>query len=75
MSFAAPSGVPPWTLKPPKLLALCGVMPMWPMTGMPTSTMRFMVGAILLPPSSLMQSQFVSMSMRQALRIACSGLS
>ena len=74
-SFAAPSGVPPCILKPPKLEADCGVRPMWPMTGMPTSTMRRMVSAMAAPPSSLTQSQFVSMRMRQALRMACSGLS
>lgn len=37
--------------------------------------MRRMVSAMLRPPSSLTQSQFVSMSIRQALRMACSGLS
>ena len=37
-SLAAASAVRPWALKPPRAVAVCGVRPTWPITGMPERT-------------------------------------
>ncbi len=56
----------------PNLWIDWGVRPRWPITGMPTSTMRRMVGQIFSPPSSFTASTVVSLTMRPALRSASS---
>ena len=40
ISSCARSAVLPWALKPPSWATRMGVMPMWPMTGMPARTME-----------------------------------
>lgn len=72
ISFRADSGVPPCTLKPPKEVAVCGVIPMWPITLMPASTIARIVGAMFAPPSSFTQSHRVSLVIRLAVSMACS---
>ena len=43
----------PWVLKPPSVCVACGSRPTWPITGMPRSVRKRIVGAMRLPPSSL----------------------
>ncbi|MPN59721.1 hypothetical protein SDC9_207443 [bioreactor metagenome] len=74
ISFAALSGVPPCTLNPPSEEAVCGVSPMCPITLIPAPTIALICGSISTPPSSLTQSQFVSLMRRTALATAISGV-
>ena len=68
-------GSRPCTLKPPIVLKACGVSPMWPITGIPRSTRKWMVSAMRRPPSTFTAPQPVSFITRAADRNACSGLS
>ena len=63
----------PCTLWPPMRWKLCGVRPMWPITGMSTRVIAWMVSAITTPPSSFTHSapSFIS---RMELSTACCGL-
>ena len=72
--FFAFAALLPWSRKPPRALALCGVSPRWPMTGIPARAMPATRSAISAPPSSLTASQPVSAMNRPALRIAVSTL-
>ena len=45
----------PWTRGPPRACSLCGVNPMWAITGMPPWLSRVIWGAISTPPSSFTQ--------------------
>ena len=51
-----------------------GVRPTWPMTGISAETMRSMVSAIRVPPSSFTAAAPDSLTKRMALRSASSGL-
>ena len=53
---AADSAVVPWTLIPPRTVARWGMRPMWPWTGIPTSTRVFTFPEISFPPSSFTAS-------------------
>ena len=71
--FAA-AALLPCSRNPPRALALCGVSPRWPMTGIPARAMPATRSAMSAPPSSLTASQPVSAMNRPALRIAVSVL-
>ncbi len=57
----------PWTRKPPRAEAVCGVSPIWPITGIPARTMASMVPANSTPPSSFTASARPSFMRRTAL--------
>ena len=58
---------------PPRPCSLCGVKPMWPITGMPACTIRLICLALRSPPSSLTAWQPVSFMNRIAEASASSG--
>ena len=72
MSFAAASAVRPCALKPPSAVAVCGVSPTWPITGMPERTIARARSTDAPPRSSLTASQPASLTKRWAFSIACS---
>ena len=63
---------PDWIFPPPSAVAVCGVSPTWPITGMPAWTIARARSAELPPRSSLTASQPASFTNRCALRTACS---
>ena len=65
---AAFSAVRPCALKPPSIVADCGVRPMWPITGMPASTIARTRESIAPAPSSFTASAPASFTKRIALR-------
>ena len=69
---AAWSAVLPWALKPPSAVAVCGVRPTWPITGIPARTIARARSTEAPPRSSLTASQPASLTKRCALSIACS---
>ena len=71
-SFAAVSAVRPWALKPPSCVAVWGVRPTWPMTGMPERMIARARSTEEPPRSSLTASTPASLTKRWALPIACS---
>ena len=70
ISWRAAWALLPWTLKPPRLVAVCGVRPMCPCTGMPAATMAATVLAMVTPPSTLTASARPSLRIRTALSMA-----
>ena len=71
-SRRAASAVRPCVLKPPSIVADCGVRPTWPMTGIPLSTIARAREVIVPAPSSLMMSAPPSFTKRIAFRTASS---
>ena len=70
---AAAAAVRPWAFQPPSAVAVWGVSPTWPITGMPAATIaRARLTEPAPPPSSLTASQPASLTMRTAVAIACS---
>ena len=69
---AAFSAERPWALKPPSIVADCGVSPMWPMTGIPAATIARTRESITPAPSSFTASAPASFTNRIALRTASS---
>ena len=67
-SCRAFSAVRPCALKPPSIVADCGVRPMWPMTGMPAPTSARTRESVGPAPSSLTASAPASLTKRIALR-------
>ncbi len=73
VAAAAPvSADPPWALKPPSIVADCGVSPMWPMTGMPEPTSARARESIGPAPSILTASAPASLTKRTAFSTAVS---
>ena len=62
----------PWALKPPSAVAVCGVRPTWPITGIPARTIARARSTEAPPRSSLTASQPASLTKRWAFSIACS---
>ena len=56
INFSAVSFVFPWTRYPWDNIVVCGCNPIWPITGIPVSTIALMVSAISIPPSSFTAS-------------------
>jgi len=71
-SCTAFDAVRPWALKPPSMVAVCGVRPMCPMTGMPTPVSACTRESIEPAPSSLTASALASFTKRIAFSSACS---
>ena len=70
---AAAAAVRPWAFQPPSAVAVWGVRPTWPITGMPAPTIaRARLTEDGPPPSSLTASQPASLTIRIAFEIACS---
>ncbi len=69
---AAWPAVLPWALKPPSAVAVCGVRPTWPITGIPARTIARARSTEEPPRSSLTASQPASLTNRCAFAIACS---
>ena len=65
-SASAFSAVRPCALKPPSIVADCGVSPMWPMTGMPAPTIARTRDSVAPAPSSLTASAPASFTKRIA---------
>ena len=63
---AAFSAVRPCALKPPSIVADCGVRPRWPITGMPASTIALTRASIAPAPSSFTASAPASFTKRMA---------
>ena len=61
----------PCTRNPPRPLTLCGVNPMWAMTGMPAAVSAAIWSATRSPPSSLTAWAPVSLRNRVAVASAC----
>ncbi len=74
MSARAWSRVLPWTRILPTALIVCGVSPMWPMTGMPARTSASMTRAVRTPPSTLTAWAPASRRKIPAFSIASSGV-
>ncbi len=66
------SAVRPCALKPPSIVADCGVSPMWPITGMPAPTIARTRESIGPAPSSLTASAPASLTNRIAFSSAVS---
>ena len=62
----------PWALWPPSMVAVCGVSPMWPITGMPAATIAAARVTDVPEPSSFTQSAPASFTNRPAFRTASS---
>ena len=60
------AAVRPCALKPPSMVALCGVRPMWPITGMPASVSAWTRESIVPAPSSFTASAPASFTKRIA---------
>ena len=64
----------PCTRYPPRTCSLCGVKPMWPITGMPARTRSSISGTMSLPPSSLTACAMPSFMKRVAVASAVSAI-
>ena len=71
-SCCARSAVLPCALKPPRTVAVCGVRPTWPITGIPAPTIARARETEVPPRSSLTASAPPSFTSRTAFRTACS---
>ena len=70
-SCTAFAALRPCALKPPSIVAVCGVRPMWPITGMPADVSARTRESIGPAPSSLTASAAASLTKRIAVSSAC----